>query len=183
MPLLGQAPSRPRVHLHNVTVGEDLRVRSETSVRVENIQVGGSIHVEVNSGQKNEGVSLSVNQDSLMGQLVDQVKANPRPVESQHFFQKRLHRDSENGKIGGVCEGLAEDFNLNPIWLRLAFVVLASFGFGLGVGVYVIAWVLLPDQTTKKSPELPSSRDEVPPELREAWREVNEMTTSDRSAD
>ena len=45
---------------------------------------------------------------------------------------RRLYRDSLNGLIGGVCEGLGEYFSIDPIIFRLIFI--ASF-FMLGGGI------------------------------------------------
>jgi phage shock protein PspC (stress-responsive transcriptional regulator) len=57
--------------------------------------------------------------------------------------QRRFFRDSERGYFGGVCAGLGEYFNIDPIWIRLAFI---SFGFlkGLGILIYVILWIVVP---------------------------------------
>jgi phage shock protein C len=46
--------------------------------------------------------------------------------------------DKTNGKIMGVCAGIAAWFNIDAIWVRLAFVAAALFGFGAPVLVYLI---------------------------------------------
>ena len=45
---------------------------------------------------------------------------------------RRIKRDSYNGIIGGVCEGLGEYFNIDPILFRLIFISL-FFLFGGGI--------------------------------------------------
>lgn len=62
-----------------------------------------------------------------------------------------LYRDTENGKIGGVCAGLAAALGAE-IWLiRLLFVSLFLFtGFFLAIIIYVIAWLLLERMPIKK---------------------------------
>ena len=45
---------------------------------------------------------------------------------------KRLYRSKEDKVIGGVCGGLAEYFNIDPVWVRLAAVLLVFFK---GVGI------------------------------------------------
>ena len=45
--------------------------------------------------------------------------------------------------IGGVCGGLGEFFELDPVLFRAAFVVLAFLG-GLGILLYVVLWLLVP---------------------------------------
>ena len=61
--------------------------------------------------------------------------------------QKQLFRDSENGKIGGVCAGLANYFRIDAVWLRLIFVFLVATK-GFGVLLYVILWIVLPQAKT-----------------------------------
>ena len=45
--------------------------------------------------------------------------------------------------IGGVCGGLGDFFELDPVLFRAAFLVLAFLG-GLGILLYVILWLLIP---------------------------------------
>jgi phage shock protein PspC (stress-responsive transcriptional regulator) len=56
---------------------------------------------------------------------------------------RRFYRDSEKGYLGGVASGLGEYFDIDPLWIRLAFIVLA-FAKGLGVLIYVILWIVVP---------------------------------------
>ena len=37
---------------------------------------------------------------------------------------KRIKRDSQNGILGGVCEGLGNYFDIDPIIFRLIFIAL-----------------------------------------------------------
>jgi phage shock protein PspC (stress-responsive transcriptional regulator) len=45
--------------------------------------------------------------------------------------------------VAGVASGLAAHLELDPVWVRLAFVVLAFIG-GLGFLLYLVAWVVMP---------------------------------------
>jgi phage shock protein PspC (stress-responsive transcriptional regulator) len=56
---------------------------------------------------------------------------------------KRLHRSSEERKIAGVCAGLGEYFELDPVFFRLFFLFSILFG-GLGAIAYVMLWILVP---------------------------------------
>ena len=47
--------------------------------------------------------------------------------------------------IGGVCEGVGEYFEIDPVLVRLLFVALC-FALGSGIITYVIAWVIIPDK-------------------------------------
>jgi phage shock protein PspC (stress-responsive transcriptional regulator) len=56
---------------------------------------------------------------------------------------KRLHRSTEDRKIAGVCAGLGEYFELDPVFFRLFFLFSILFG-GLGLVAYVVLWILMP---------------------------------------
>ncbi len=56
---------------------------------------------------------------------------------------KRLMRSSRDKKIGGVCAGLAEYFDLDPTLVRVVW-LLAIFFAGTGFLVYLILWIVLP---------------------------------------
>ena len=56
---------------------------------------------------------------------------------------RKLYRDGEDKFLGGVSSGMAHYFNVDVIWIRLAWLV-AAFGFGFGFIVYPILWILLP---------------------------------------
>jgi signal transduction histidine kinase len=56
----------------------------------------------------------------------------------------RLHRDTRRGLVGGVLAGVGERTGIDPLPLRIAFVVLAIASGGLVLLAYVVAWAALP---------------------------------------
>ena len=56
---------------------------------------------------------------------------------------KRLYRSAKSKVFGGVAGGIAEYFEIDPIIIRLLFVIIAFAGGG-GAVVYIILWVALP---------------------------------------
>lgn len=52
--------------------------------------------------------------------------------------------------IGGVCGGIAEYFNADPVIVRLAAVLTLVFGIFPAVLAYLILWVVVPEDTQKK---------------------------------
>ncbi len=61
---------------------------------------------------------------------------------------KRLFRD-ENGKIvAGVCSGLGNYFGIDPLIIRVLFIIFA-LGFGFGFITYLVLWVAVPSTSTK----------------------------------
>ncbi|MFN2105211.1 MAG: PspC domain-containing protein [Candidatus Promineifilaceae bacterium] len=57
--------------------------------------------------------------------------------------QTRLTRSSSDKIIAGVCGGLAEYLEIDPILVRLAFLVL-FFASGIGFPIYIILWIVMP---------------------------------------
>ncbi len=56
---------------------------------------------------------------------------------------KRLVRDTRKGVIGGVAAGMGQYLDVDPVLVRLAFVLL-FFANGLGLLAYLICWVVIP---------------------------------------
>jgi len=55
---------------------------------------------------------------------------------------KKIYRSNTNKTIGGVCGGIADFFNIDPVLVRVIFVL---FGlFGAGIIVYLILWIMIP---------------------------------------
>ena len=57
---------------------------------------------------------------------------------------RRLLRLRDGQMVAGVCAGLAAYFRIDVNLVRLAFGIFTVF-YGLGVLIYVIAWVVLPE--------------------------------------
>jgi phage shock protein PspC (stress-responsive transcriptional regulator) len=68
---------------------------------------------------------------------------------------KNFHRLSGNKKIAGVCAGLGEYFEIDPVFFRLFFLVSLFFG-GLGALIYVLLWIMAPEKAGDAQPT-PSS--------------------------
>jgi phage shock protein PspC (stress-responsive transcriptional regulator)/signal transduction histidine kinase len=58
-----------------------------------------------------------------------------------------LRRNRAGAVLGGVCAGLGPRLGLDPLVLRVGFVIAAVAG-GVGIGLYAICWVLLPADET-----------------------------------
>jgi phage shock protein C len=64
----------------------------------------------------------------------------------------RLYKSSTNKMLFGVCGGLAEYFNVDPVLMRVAFVVLALAN-GIGLLVYIILAIVTPQEESVKDRE------------------------------
>jgi phage shock protein PspC (stress-responsive transcriptional regulator) len=70
---------------------------------------------------------------------------------------KKLHRFAEERKIAGVCGGLGDYFDLDPVFFRLFFLMSLLFG-GLGAVVYLILWIMVPEKTGAQGEPRPAKR-------------------------
>jgi len=60
---------------------------------------------------------------------------------------RRLYRDTENRILGGVCSGMGAYFRIDPLILRILFVI-AFLGFLSGLLIYIILWIVIPEAKT-----------------------------------
>ncbi len=60
-------------------------------------------------------------------------------------MEKRLYKSLTNKKIAGVCGGLGEYFNLDPVVFRALFIILLVCA-GSGVLAYLILALIMPSQ-------------------------------------
>ncbi len=58
---------------------------------------------------------------------------------------KKLYRSVTDKMLGGVCGGLAEYFSIDPVIVRLIFVLAVIFG-GSGILAYIILWIIIPQK-------------------------------------
>lgn len=70
-----------------------------------------------------------------------------RKTTSREKAPRRLFRNAEEQIVGGVASGIAAYFNIDPIWIRLAFVLTTIFG-GVGFPAYLILWIAIPEAKT-----------------------------------
>ena len=56
---------------------------------------------------------------------------------------KRIYRSRKNRVIAGICGGIGEYFNVDPVVIRILW-VLFSLAYGSGLLVYLIAWLIIP---------------------------------------
>lgn len=58
--------------------------------------------------------------------------------------EKRLTRSKKDRVIAGICGGMGEYFNIDPLFIRIVFVLLGIYG--AGVIIYIILWIVLPEE-------------------------------------
>ena len=75
----------------------------------------------------------------------NQAQANGQTASGQ-TYQKRLYRDEQNKVLGGVCSGIANYLNLDPIIIRILWILL----FGISFFAYLLLWIAVPSTSVKE---------------------------------
>jgi phage shock protein PspC (stress-responsive transcriptional regulator) len=73
---------------------------------------------------------------------------------------KKLYRSRKDKVIAGVCGGIADYFNIDPVWIRLAAVLLV-LADGVGIIFYILAWILVPQNPNQKDTKNTSAEEVV----------------------
>ena len=92
----------------------------------------------------------------------------------QHVNGQRFFRSS-NRILGGVCAGLAEEFHIDALWVRIAFLFLV-FLQGLGLFVYVVLWLVMPERLEGGGQR--SGFDAMMADVRRIWGELKQQLGS-----
>lgn len=61
------------------------------------------------------------------------------------YNTKQLRRTNSGRVIAGVCSGIGAYTGIDANIIRIALAIATLFG-GVGVGVYAIGWLLMPDE-------------------------------------
>ncbi len=99
--------------------------------------------VDVSEVMSEMGNPSDFGEGEAMGGNTQTVEANDVADEPR----KRLYRDTDDAIIAGVASGLARYFSIDPVIIRLIFVVLI-FVNGIGILAYAILWLVVPVATT-----------------------------------
>lgn len=83
------------------------------------------------------------------------VPENPDAPADQLKKPGKLHRSEKERMIAGICGGLAETFRVDPTLVRLGAVAAGIFTWGGAILAYLIAWFIIPLETSKEPLILP----------------------------
>jgi len=94
---------------------------------------------------------------------------------------RRIYRNPDDKILGGVCGGVAAYFNMDPVWLRLAFVA-AMLLAGTGVLFYLVLWIVIPiAKTTAQKLEMkgePVNISNIEKNIKEEMEEIEKRFKS-----
>lgn len=119
----------------------------------------------------------------IMGEPEDYAETEEGYAEAGSTYQrkqtssKKLYRDGDDKFIGGVAAGIAHYFDVDVIWIRLAF-ILFFIGGGFSFLLYIILWILLPEaKTTAEKLQMegePVNIDNIEKKIRKEFSSMTE---------
>ena len=61
--------------------------------------------------------------------------------------RSKFRLDKDNGRIFGVCAGIAAALRTDPTYVRIGAIILALFSWKLVVAIYLIVWLLFDERS------------------------------------
>lgn len=74
-------------------------------------------------------------------------RGRSRQYYSEGYSSRRLFRNPNDRVFGGVCSGVANYFDIDPVIVRLVFAVMFLTA-GIGLVAYILAWIIIPAAKT-----------------------------------
>lgn len=124
-----------------------------------------------------EDVNAVIN---VMGQPEDyHLSDEDEPQEKyQYKNERKLYRDKDASYISGVSAGLAHYVNLDPIWVRLLWIIFTIFSTGWFIVIYLILWIVIPEaKTTAEKLAMkgePINLSNIEKKIKEGYENVSE---------
>lgn len=102
-------------------------------------------------------------------------------MEQHNSQEKRLYRSRTDRVILGVCGGLGEYFDIDPIIFRIAFIAL-TIGVGSGVLLYIVLALLTPQSPTTDADKDKSQPIDLKEKVNGLASELKESSTHQRKS-
>jgi phage shock protein C len=77
---------------------------------------------------------------------------SPLYIERMLTMTNKIQRSRNDKMIAGVCGGLAQYFGVDPTIVRLVFGLLFFISHGAMLPIYIILWVIMPQEPTADVP-------------------------------
>ncbi len=103
---------------------------------------------KISNSQEVIGLSIVQEVIAALGQPgdFDQDEESKGPRSRSQSHNKKLYRDMDNRMLGGVCSGLGAYLNLDPVLIRVIFLV--AILSGISLLVYLVLWIVIPPALT-----------------------------------
>lgn len=118
---------------------DDIEIRITELLAERGIQAGGVI-----TGNDVEALRAQLGEPSDFAGEETVVATESHEVNEP----RRVYRDEDNAVLGGVLAGFGRFFGIDPLWVRLLFIVVLFASFGTALLLYVILWLIIPPAKT-----------------------------------
>ena len=92
-------------------------------------------------------------------------------IDVKDFFKREFHRNQKTGIILGICSGISETFEINPLWIRLLFIVL-TLAYGSGIIIYIFLGILMPDVSRNRKSEVIPKKQKIEEQAEELAEDI-----------
>jgi len=62
---------------------------------------------------------------------------------------KRVYRSKKERILGGVCAGIGAHLEVDPTVIHLIWAVVSVLSIGTGIVIYILAWIIIPEEDTE----------------------------------
>jgi eukaryotic-like serine/threonine-protein kinase len=149
--ILHSAPTAP-VSLNPTTPAELERILNKLLEKDRDVRYQVAAEVRADLKRLQREIDSGRAAAMLSSTRTTSVPAPPSTAGAQTAGKKRLTRSSTNKKLGGVCAGLAEYFDLSPTTMRAIWLLTFVLAAGVDFIPYVILWIALPSAVTPQEP-------------------------------
>lgn len=117
---------------------------------------------------------------NIMGEPEDyHLSDDDEPQEkSQYRTERKLYRDRDASYISGVSAGLAHYFRIDPVWVRLLWIIFTISSAGWAILFYIIFWIIVPEaKTTAEKLAMkgePINLSNIEKKIKEGYENVSE---------
>ncbi len=134
---------------------QEILIDIETSLADHLKTLCGDMVVDAESAKKAVEQMGAVTSQSASSRSSDhQEKSDagqPYSERLKHMLKKPITKDNQRALLDGVCAGIARTLDVDPIWVRIVFVVLAFLTSGGWILVYLaLSFMMLPDTKHKR---------------------------------
>ena len=117
---------------------EDIEARI-AEIFAEKIKNGGEV---INIAHVDEIIVIMGTPEAISNEEEEKVKVTEK--KTFRIKGRRLYRDPDDRVLGGVCSGLGAYFSIDPVIIRIFFVMIFFFPIGSSVLIYLILWIVVP---------------------------------------
>lgn len=131
-----------RLYADDPNLMEDIEIRLTEILSSRGVEIGGVItedDIKAIRDQLGDPKDFIGDGDIAVG---------PDTFEDDNKPPHRLYRDTDSAILGGVLSGIAKYFDINPMWTRLAFIIMCFVSWGLIIIAYVVLWIVVPAAKT-----------------------------------